>query len=31
LAQRGRNGGLLTRLRSALGDFFEMGGGHDRV
>jgi cell division protein FtsA len=31
LAQRGRNGGLLARLRSALGDFFEMGGSHDRV
>jgi cell division protein FtsA len=28
---RGRNGGLLARLRSALGDIFEMGGGHDRV
>ena len=31
LAQRGRDGGLLARLRSAFGDFFEMGGGHDRV
>ncbi len=28
---RGRNGGLLARLRHALGDIFEMGGGHDRV
>jgi cell division protein FtsA len=31
LARRGRSGGLLARLRGALGDFFEMGGGHDRV
>jgi cell division protein FtsA len=31
LAQRERGNGLLGRLRSALGDFFEMGGGHDRV
>jgi cell division protein FtsA len=30
-ATRGRDGGLLARLRSVLGDFFEMGGGHDRV
>jgi len=30
-ARRGRSGGLLARLRGALGDFFEMGGGHDRV
>jgi cell division protein FtsA len=28
---RGRQGGLLARLRHALGDIFEMGGGHDRV
>jgi cell division protein FtsA len=27
----GRHGGLLSRLRNALGDIFEMGGGHDRV
>ncbi len=31
MARRGRSGGLLARLRGALGDFFEMGGGHDRV
>jgi cell division protein FtsA len=31
LAQRGRNGGLFGWLRSAFGDFFEMGGGNDRV
>jgi cell division protein FtsA len=31
LANRGRSGGLLAWLRTALGDFFEMGGGHDRV
>ena len=31
MAIRGRSGGLLARLRNALGDFFEMGGGHDRV
>ena len=31
MATRGRSGGLLVRLRNALGDFFEMGGGHDRV
>jgi cell division protein FtsA len=31
LATRGRSGGLLARLRGAFGDFFEMGGGHDRV
>jgi cell division protein FtsA len=28
---RGKQGGLLARLRHALGDIFEMGGGHDRV
>jgi len=31
MATQGRNGGFLARLRNALGDFFEMGGGHDRV
>jgi cell division protein FtsA len=31
LAHRGRHGGLFARLRSALGDIFELGGGHDRV
>ena len=31
MARRGRSGGLLARLRGAFGDFFEMGGGHDRV
>jgi cell division protein FtsA len=30
-AQRERGNGLLGWLRNALGDFFEMGGGHDRV
>ena len=31
MATQGRNGGFLARLRNVLGDFFEMGGGHDRV
>jgi cell division protein FtsA len=31
IATRGRNGGLFARLRGVLGDFFEMGGGHDRA
>lgn len=31
MVQRESGGGLLGWLRSALGDFFEMGGGHDRV
>jgi cell division protein FtsA len=31
MAARGRSGGFLAWLRNALGDFFEMGGGHDRI
>ena len=31
LETQGRNGGIFAWIRNALGDFFEMGGGHDRI
>jgi hypothetical protein len=31
LTARANRGNLMVWLRNALGDFFEMGGGHDRV